>query len=70
MRGTDFRAKLTGLTLLIDCGVESDREAQQMLARVGRFNEKCQRFAVDGIQLVDPTQQAEFHQRRNANISH
>ena len=53
VRGTDLRSKTVGMTLVIDRGVESMREAQQMLARVGRYGERCTRLLVAGVKLVD-----------------
>ena len=44
MIGTDFRTPTTGMTLVIDSGLESDREAIQALSRVGRYGERCERI--------------------------
>ena len=54
MRGTDFRAPTTGLALVMDRGLESERDVQQALGRVGRFGEKCRRLAVTDVNLIDP----------------
>ena len=40
-RGTNFRAKGTGFTMLCERGTESELESQQLLARCGRFGERC-----------------------------
>jgi len=53
MRGTDFRAPKTGLTLIVARPFETLRDAQQGLGRVGRFGEKCYRIKVTDVALVD-----------------
>ena len=49
MRGTDFRAPSTGIALVMSRGLESERDVQQALGRVGRFGEKCVRYSVDNV---------------------
>ena len=55
VRGTDFRAPLTGMAEVIDEGLESDREAIQALSRVGRYGERCERLITSRTTLVDET---------------
>ena len=55
MRGFDYRGHERGLTLVIDRSFESHRDASQGLARVGRFGEKCERYATYKTELVDAT---------------
>ena len=54
MRGFDYRGGFKGITLLIDRGFESQREAEQALARVGRQGEPALRFCSEHVQLVEP----------------
>ena len=60
MRGVDYRAPLTGITLLIGKSFANAREADQGLKRVGRFKDSCQRIAIDGTPLVDPELEASY----------
>jgi hypothetical protein len=53
MRGVDYRAPLTGITLVIALSFNHEREATQALARVGRYKEPCARYLVEGVELVD-----------------
>ena len=53
MRGSDFRTSLTGICLVVDQGFESSRDAQQGLARVGRYGEACKRLRTARTDLVD-----------------
>jgi len=53
MRGTDFRAPKYGICLIVAKAFESDRDAEQALARVGRFEDKCERLLLSGVSLVD-----------------
>lgn len=53
MIGTDFRAPTTGMTLVIDSGLESNREAIQALSRVGRYGERFERIITSRTTLVD-----------------
>jgi len=53
MRGTDFRAPTHGITLILAKSFESERDAEQALARVGRFGDRCTRLLVYGVTLVD-----------------
>jgi hypothetical protein len=41
MRGVDYRAPTTGITLVIGKSLPNAREAQQALKRVGRLNDSC-----------------------------
>ena len=63
MRGTDFRAPSTGIALVVDRGLESERDAQQALGRVGRFGERCVRYIVENVQLVDEHLHVKFRKR-------
>ena len=51
--GTDFRAPTTGMTQVLDRGLESDREAMQALSRVGRYGERCERMITSRTELID-----------------
>jgi len=53
MIGTDFKAPTTGMTLILDRGLESEREALQALSRVGRYGERCVRMITSRASLVD-----------------
>ncbi len=53
MRGTDFRAPLKGLSLIVAKSFECQRDADQGLARVGRFGDKCERLLLPGVDLVE-----------------
>jgi len=53
MRGTDFRSPKYGICLIVAKSFESDRDADQALARVGRFEDKCERLQLSGVPLVD-----------------
>ena len=55
VRGTDFRAPMTGITEIIDIGLESDREALLALSRVGRYGERFERLITSRTSLVDET---------------
>ena len=54
MRGTDLRGGIRGLSLVVNRGFQSKRDADQGLMRIGRCNEKCERYLVNGVELVDP----------------
>ena len=63
MRGIDYRLKEAakherddGIDLLITCSFSNTRAYQQGLARVGRYNEPCSRFALKGVPKVDEAQ--------------
>lgn len=60
MRGIDYRAPQTGITLLIGKSFINAREADQGLKRVGRHKDACWRFAIEGIPLVDPLQRDRY----------
>ena len=53
MIGTDFKAPTTGMTLILDRGLESEREALQALSKVGRYGERCVRMITSRASLVD-----------------
>ena len=53
MIGSDFKAPTTGLTMILDRGLESDREALQALSRVGRYGERCVRMMTSRTSLID-----------------
>ena len=44
MRGTYFRSPIYVICLIVAKSFESDRDAEQALARVGRFEDKCERL--------------------------
>jgi hypothetical protein len=60
MRGVDYRAPLTGITLIVALPFRHEREATQALARVGRYKEPCARYLLDGIELIDELQCAAY----------
>ena len=53
MRGTDLRAENKGICLVIARPFETERDLEQWLARVGRFNDSCERLILAGIEKVD-----------------
>jgi len=53
MRGNDFRSPINGICLIVAKSFESDRDAEQALARVGRFEDNCERLLLSGVPLVD-----------------
>ena len=53
MRGLDFRADGVSICLVIAKSFSCDRAADQGLARVGRFGDRCERLLVGGVPLVD-----------------
>ncbi len=53
MRGTDFRSPTHGICLIVAKPFESDRDAEQALARVGRFGDKSVRLLLLDVSLVD-----------------
>ncbi len=63
MRGYDFRAKETGITLIIAQSFSSERDAQQGLGRVGRFGESSTRIKLKNIQLVDDDKNSKLWSR-------
>jgi hypothetical protein len=60
MRGVDYRAPLTGITLIVALPFRHEREAIQALARVGRYKEPCARYLLAGIDLIDELQCAAY----------
>jgi hypothetical protein len=60
MRGVDYRAPLTGITLIVALPFRHEREATQALARVGRYKEPCARYLLDGVDLIDKLQCAAY----------
>ena len=53
MRGTDLRAENKGICLVIAKPFETERDLEQGLARVGRFNDSCERLILAGVEKVD-----------------
>ena len=53
MRGVDYRSDAKGLLLVINKTFTTNRDAEQGLARVGRFGDVSYRVLVKGIELVD-----------------
>ncbi len=53
MRGSDLRAKLTGMTLVITKSFHSERDAQQGLGRVGRFGDAAFRVKIKDVDLFN-----------------
>jgi|688.fasta_scaffold37673_4 hypothetical protein len=45
MRGSDFRSKDVGITLIVAKSFNSNNDLQQGLGRVGRFGDKCYRIS-------------------------
>ena len=61
MRGVDYRSDGKGLLLVIQKTFTTNRDAEQGLARVGRFGDVCVRFLVKGIELVDQIANADMY---------
>ena len=59
MRGVDYRSDAKGLLLVINKTFTTNRDAEQGLARVGRFGDQGCRVLVQGIELVDKISNAE-----------
>jgi hypothetical protein len=55
MRGYDYRSKK--IFLVIAKSFANQREAQQGLGRVGRFDDECVRLLKDGVDLVNLTEE-------------
>ena len=53
MRGVDYRSDGKGLVLVIGKSFSTARDAEQGLARVGRFGDQSYRTILKGIELVD-----------------
>lgn len=53
MIGSDFRAPTTGLTEILDKGLESERAFTQALSRVGRYGERSVRMITTRTQQID-----------------
>jgi hypothetical protein len=53
MRGVDYRSDGKGLLLVVAKSFSTNRDAEQGLARVGRFGDNCARMLVQGVDLVD-----------------
>ena len=53
MRGVDFRAPLTGITLFLCGSMANRRELQQALGRVGRNGDAARRYLMAGVDAVD-----------------
>jgi len=60
MRGYDYRAPTKGITLIIGASFNNYRELYQGLSRVGRYNDYCKRYKVDGIPIVDEKKELEY----------
>ncbi len=63
MRGLDFRGGAKGICLILDRGMESEREVYQSLHRVGRQGEPCERYITSGTLALDGEQHLAFKQR-------
>lgn len=63
MRGVDFRGGVKGLCLIIDTPFENEREALQACARVGRMQEKCERYLTHSTTLISDDLGVEFTTR-------
>ena len=59
MRGVDYRSDGKGLFLVINKTFTTKRDAEQGLARVGRFGDHGCRVLVKGIELVDKISNAQ-----------
>jgi hypothetical protein len=53
MRGVDYRSDGKGLLLVVAKSFSTNRDAEQGLARVGRFGDNCARMLVTGVEIVD-----------------
>lgn len=63
MRGIDYRAASTGITLLLLASFSNQREANQGLNRVGRYADYCQRLISEDVPLIDPVAEIAYHSR-------
>ena len=52
-RGANYRAKTTGITLIVGKSVSEEREGRQLLNRVGREGDDCRRVIIEGVDIVD-----------------
>ena len=59
MRGVDYRSDGKGLLLVVNKTFSTKRDAEQGLARVGRFGDVGLRVLVKGIELVDKLSNAD-----------
>ena len=53
MRGVDYRSDGKGLLLVVAKSFSTNRDAEQGLARVGRFGDNCARMVLKGVEIVD-----------------
>lgn len=53
MRGIDYRARKTGIMLIVNKSFSSFRAMAQGMSRVGRNGDHCVRAIVDHVQEVD-----------------
>lgn len=60
MRGIDYRAPQTGITLIVGKSFNNIREADQGLKRVGRYKDYCKRVLIRGVHLIDPSEAARY----------
>ena len=61
MRGIDYRAPNSGITLIIATSFMNEREALQGQERVGRFGDACMIVSIEGTPLVDKEQESIYH---------
>ena len=53
MRGYDYRARKTGISMVVMKPFPNQRAAYQGLMRVGRFNDECERLIIKGTEIID-----------------
>jgi hypothetical protein len=53
LRGVDYRGHDAGLALLVAKPFATEREKMQAAYRVGRYGERCSRWVLGGMQLID-----------------
>jgi len=58
MRGFDYRSS-QGIDLYLCKAFPSNNDLQQAWQRVGRHGDKCARFALKSIELIDLKQKAD-----------
>jgi hypothetical protein len=66
MRGVDYRAYMRGMELYLMKGFQHERDRDQGLGRVGRFDEAGLRFKMPGLAIIDKHLKNQYLARINA----
>ena len=53
MRSFNYRAPLKGIILIIARSFPNTRQGIQGHGRVGRYDEPCERYILEGVKLID-----------------